>query len=164
MRARRLHIVPPVDVDRSIALARELLHGTGALQVSILQDPGEDGGEPAAVRAVRLGGIQVVDADGQERELAHGAVPNVALPMLPEMKQLPAMDIDAAEGKVIGAIGGLDMLADAVTQIASLVGGRSVVAADYETTDPARPLGIAARIGEPVVVLLGDDEFVYDPS
>jgi hypothetical protein len=152
--------VPAVDLDRSIALARELLHRTGALQVSILQDPGDEGGEPGAVRAVRLAGIQVVDASGAERELPHGAAGDVVLPPLPEMKQLPAMDVDAIEGQVTGAIGGLQMLADAVAGVATLAGGRSVVAADYETTDPDRPLGLAARVGEPVVVLLGDDEFV----
>lgn len=152
--------MPAVDLDRSIALARELLHRTGALQVSILLDPGEDGGAPGAVRAVRLGGIQVVDASGEERELPHSAASDVVLPPLPEMKQLPAMDVDAVAGQVTGAIGGLQMLADAVAGIATLTGGRSVVAADYETTDPERPLGLAARVGEPVVVLLGDDEFV----
>lgn len=154
--------MPPVDVDRSIALARELLHQTGAVQVSILQDPGEDGGEPAAVRAMRLGGIQVVDADGTERELPHSAASDVVLPLLPEMKQLPAMDVDAAQGQVTGTIGGLHLLAEAISGIAALVGGRSVVAADYETTNPEVPLGIAARPGEPVVVLLGEDEFVLD--
>lgn len=152
--------MPAVDLDRSIALARELLHQTGALQVSILQDPGQDGGQPGAVRAVRLGGIHVVDADGAERELSHSAASDVELPPLPEMKQLPAMDVDAVAGQVTGAIGGLQLLADAVASMARLVGGRSVVAADYETTDPDRPLGLAARAGEPVVVLLGDDEFV----
>ncbi|MBJ7518990.1 MAG: hypothetical protein JHC84_04775 [Solirubrobacteraceae bacterium] len=154
--------MPPVDVDRSIALARELLHQTGALQVSILQDPGNDGGDPAAIRAVRLGGILVVDAEGEEHELPHSAASDVALPMLPEMKQLPVMDVDAVAGQVTGTIGGLHMLADAVAGIATLVGGRSVVAADYETTNPEIPLGLAARPGDPVVVLLGDDEFVLD--
>ncbi|MBJ7330168.1 MAG: hypothetical protein JHC95_09745 [Solirubrobacteraceae bacterium] len=152
----------PVETNRTIALARELLHRTGALQVSILQDPGEDGGDPAAVRAVRLGGIQVVDADGNEHELPHSAASDVVLPPLPEMKQLPTMDVDAVAGQVTGTIGGLHMLADAVTGVAVLVGGRSVVAADFETSDPERPLGLAARSGEPVVVLLGDDEFLLD--
>jgi hypothetical protein len=155
--------VPPVDLDRCIALARELLHQTGALQVSILLDPGDDGGEPGAVRAVRLGAIHVIDADGNERELPHSAASEVVLPPLPHMQQLPAMDVDAAQGQVTGTIGGLQLLADAVSAIAALAGGRSVVAAEYETTDPQRPLGIAARAGEPVVVLLGDDEFVLDP-
>ena len=72
------------------------------------------------------------------------------------------MDVDTVAGQVTGTIGGLHMLADAVAEIATLVGGRSVVAADYETTNPGIPLGLAARPGDPVVVLLGDDEFVLD--
>jgi hypothetical protein len=54
------------------------------------------------------------------------------------------------------------MLGAAVRDIAALLPGASVVAADYETSDPAVPLGLAGRAGEPVVVLLGEQEFALD--
>ena len=88
-----------------IALARELLHGTGALRVSIALD----GPQPAIVECERLRAIVVRDAAGT-RELPHDAAGDVALPELPFMRQLPAFDVDAADGSVAGALGGLEML------------------------------------------------------
>ena len=78
------------------------------------------------------------------------------------MHRLPPFEIDAADGRVAGALGGLEMLGRAVHAIALLLPGSSVVAADYETNDPAVPLGLAGRGGEPLVVLLGEYEFVLD--
>jgi hypothetical protein len=49
-----------------------------------------------------------------------------------------------------------------VRDVAALLPGASVVAADYETSDPDSPLGIAGRAGEPLVVLLGEHEFTLD--
>jgi hypothetical protein len=78
------------------------------------------------------------------------------------MRRLPAFDVDAAEGRVAGVIGGLEMLGSVVRDLAALLPAASVVAADYETSDPAAPLGIAGRAGEPLVVLLGEHEFTLD--
>jgi hypothetical protein len=75
------------------------------------------------------------------------------------MRRLPAFEVDAADGRVAGVLGGLEMLGRAVRDIAALLPGASVVAADYETNDPAVPLGLAGRAGEPLVVLLGEHEF-----
>ena len=46
------------------------------------------------------------------------------------MRQLPAFDVDVSDGKVAGALGGLEMLGGAVRELAALLPGRSVVAAD----------------------------------
>lgn len=109
----------------------------------------------------RLRAIVVHGPEGA-RELPHDAASDVALPALPPMRRLPAFDVDAAEGRVTGPLGGLQLLAGAVVGIAALLPGESVVAADYETSDPGVPLGLAARAGEPVVVLIGEHEFVLD--
>jgi hypothetical protein len=145
------------DVDLAVALARELLHGTAALRTSVALD----GPHPAIVECERLRTIVVRDAAGT-RELPHDAASDVALPELPFMRRLPAFDVDAAEGRVAGVIGGLEMLGAAVRDLAALLPGSSVVAADFETSDPAAPLGIAGRAGEPLVVLLGEHEFTLD--
>jgi hypothetical protein len=50
-------------------------------------------------------------------------------------------------------------LGHAARELAGLLPGASVVAAEYETAHADAPLGLAARNGEPVVVLLGDHEF-----
>jgi hypothetical protein len=145
------------DVELAVALSRELLHGTGALRVSVALD----GPQPAIVECERLRAIVVRDAAGV-RELPHDAAGDVDLPDLPFMRRLPAFEVDAAEGRVAGVLGGLELFGRVVRDLAALLPGASVVAADYETTDPAAPLGIAGRAGEPLVVLLGEHEFTLD--
>ncbi len=142
------------QLDLAVALAREVLHRSGALRVTVALDREE----PAVVECERLQAIVVRDAHS-ERALPHDAAESVALPPLPDMRQLPPFAVDPVTGEVTGVIGGLEMLGRAVRDVAGLLGERSVVAAEYETTDPDMPLGLAGRPGEPVVVLLGDSEF-----
>ena len=78
------------------------------------------------------------------------------------MHQVPPFEVDAESGAVAGVLGGLEMLGRAVRDVAALLPGESVVAAEFETTDPDAPLGIAGRPGEPVVVLAGDHELELD--
>ena len=123
-----------------------------------------DGAAPVIVACERLRAIVVHDAGGGARELPHDAAGDVELPPLPFMRRLPPFEVDAADGRVVGALGGLQMLGGAVRAIAALLPGASVVAADFETTDPAIPLGLAGRAGEPLVVLLGEHEFELEPT
>lgn len=142
------------DVDLAIALAREVLHRSGALKVTVALDA-----DPAAiVECARLRAVVVTDEQGR-RELAHDAAADVQLPELPMIRQLPPFQVQQDSGEVAGVLGGLEMLARALRDVAALAGGRSVVAADFETTDPDTTLGLAGRPGEPVVVLLGEEEY-----
>ena len=142
------------ELALAVALARELLHGSGALLVSVALDRAE----PALIECPRLRAIVVREA-GSERELPHDVAGSIDLSALPLMRQLPPLEADTQSGTVAGVLGGLEMLGRAVRDIAGLLPGRSVVAAEYETTDPDVPLGLAGRHGEPVVVLLGELEF-----
>lgn len=145
------------QLELAVALARELLHGSGALLVSVALDRPE----PALIECARLLPIIVREGDG-ERQLPHDAAADIDLPELPLMRQLPPLEADAQSGTVAGVIGGLEMLGRAVREIAHLLPGHSVVAAQFETTDPDAPLGLAGRSGEPVIVLLGEHEFELD--
>ena len=121
-----------------------------------------DAQPPAIVECARFGPV-VVDAGGDERaELPHDAASDAALPELPRMRQLPPFEVDPVTGAVAGVLGGLEMLGRAVRDIAGLLPGESVVAAEFETTDPELPLGLAGRPGEPVLVLVGEHELELD--
>ncbi len=147
--------------ELAIAVVRELLHRSGALRTSVLIDRG-DGGPGIVVECERLGPVRVFDGD-EVRELAHDAGAEVALPGFPELRQPQPFEVDPAEGSVAGPLGTLQMLAGGMRDLAVLLGGGSVVAAEYPTHAGQPPLGLAARTGEPVVVLLGDEAFELDP-
>ena len=51
-------------------------------------------------------------------------------------------------------------LGEAVLGLAAAFGGRSVATADFPTRDADRPLTIAARQGEPIVLAVGEEQFV----
>jgi hypothetical protein len=148
------------DVQRAVALARELLHRSGALRVSAMVDRGQER-EPAVVACARLGAIEVTE-DGETRALPHDAPVAVSIPELPHLRQLPAIEVDPVEGTVAAPLGGVEMLGRALRAGAEALGGRSVVAADYETTRPDAPLGLAAQPTGALVVLLGEEEFALD--
>lgn len=97
-----------------------------------------------------------------EHELPHDAAADVVLPELPLMRQLPPFDVDPLIGRVAGVLGGIEMLGRAVRGVAALLPGETVVAAQFQTTDPALPLGLAGRPGDPVAVLLGEHEYELD--
>ncbi|MDX6690611.1 MAG: hypothetical protein QOG15_2068 [Solirubrobacteraceae bacterium] len=144
--------------ELAIALARKLLHGSGALRVSIALDATP----PAVVECARLVPVVVHMQDGEPLTLPHDAAADVALPSLPLMRQLPPFEVNPETGAVAGVLGGLEMLGRAVREIAALLPGESVVAAEFETTDPDEPLGLAGRPGEPVLVLAGEHELELD--
>ena len=144
--------------ELAIALARELLHGCGALRVSIALDATP----PAVVECARLGPVVVHEEGAEPVALPHDAAADAVLPALPLMRQLPPFEVNPETGAVAGVLGGLEMLGRAVREVAALLPGESVVAAQFETTDPGEPLGLAGRSGEPVFVLAGEHELELD--
>lgn len=121
-----------------------------------------DAQPPAIVECARFGPIVVHTEGGEPAELPHDAASDVAVPELPFMHQVPPFEVDPETGAVAGVLGGLEMLGRAVRDIAAQLPGESVVAAEFETTDPESPLGLAGRPGEPVLVLAGEHELELD--
>jgi hypothetical protein len=80
------------------------------------------------------------------------------MPPTPELGPYPAFVL-GPEGEVTGMIGALDGLATALDRMATAIGSDAVIACELSTNDPERPLGVVARAGEPVVVLIGDDAY-----
>ena len=146
------------DLDLAIALARELLHDTGALRVERRARRAAAGDRRMRAagpgRRARRGGARRAAARRRRRRRAAA---------LPHMRQLPPFEVDPGDGQ-----GGRrarwagDARARRPRPRRRCCPARSVVAADYETTDPDAPLGLAGRPGEPVVVLVGEHEFELD--
>jgi hypothetical protein len=144
-------------LDAVVETLRDLLHRSGALRIAVVVDMPDadaalvDVGRLAPVE-VQIGGriMHLPHAIDLEAESLGGAI---------ELRRLPPFEVDPASGQVIGTIGGMDMLADAMRALAELLGGRSVAMAQYQTVTPEVPLTVTARHGEPVLVTLGDAEW-----
>ena len=145
------------DVEQAVGLAREFLHRSGALRVGLLVDRGP-GREAAVVECARLAAITVIE-DGEESQVEHGVELTAPVLPLPEVRQIPGIQADPVAGTVAAPPGGIEMLGRALREMAALLGGHSIAAADFETLDPEVPLGLAARGDEPLVALVGDEQF-----
>jgi hypothetical protein len=144
-------------LDAVVETLRDVLHRSGALRVAVVVDMPD--GPAALVDVGRLAPVEVRIAERVmhlphaielEADSMGGAI---------ELRQLPPFEVDADSGQVVGTIGGLDMLADAMRALAELLGGRSVAMAQYPTVTPDVSLTVTARHGEPVLVTLGDEEW-----
>jgi hypothetical protein len=136
------------------ATLRAFVARAGALRAVALLDRGE-AAPPAVVDCDGAGTCEVEEA-GAVRVLPVTAADPLPLP---DVRALPPMDVDSTRGEVIGTIGGLQHLAEAVGGLAAALGGRSVATVQFETTAPDMPLGVSARRGEPAVLALGDEPF-----
>ena len=142
----------PVDVT-----LREFLHRANAVQVQAVVDRGAE--PPALVSCGRLEPIEVVRGE-EVVHLPHGVELDPEPPEdLPAVPPLPPFEVDDDEGTITGPLGGVEAAARAVEALSAHLPGRSVAVAFYPTTSPELPLGIAARVGEPVVISIGEQQF-----
>ena len=145
--------VPPLD---AVAVTlREFVARAGAVRAVALLDRG-DGAAPVVVDCDGAGAVEIEEG-GEVHELA--AVSGAAPLAMVHVHALPVMDVDPSSGEVIGTIGGLQHLADAVGELAAALGGRSVATVQFQTSDPEAPLAVSARPGEPPLFALGDETF-----
>jgi hypothetical protein len=158
----------PIDVvatvgalDPTVMLLREFLHRSGAIRavaVVALED------DVALVDVARLQPVEVTIGE-RVVQLPHALQLDAAVLMVPEVKQLPAFDVDPATGEVNSPLGGLEHYAIAVRQLAQILGADNVALASWETTTPDVPLSITARASEDALILaLGEEEFEMDPG
>jgi hypothetical protein len=145
------------ELDPVVVALREFLHRANAVQVQAVVDRGED--SPALVSCGRLEPIEVVRGN-EVVHLPHGVELDARPPEdLPEVPPLPPFEVDAEEGTLTGPLGGVEAAARAVEALAAHLPPRSVAVAFYPTTEPELPLGIAARVGEPVVISIGEQQY-----
>ena len=128
-----------------------------AERVVLVLDRGE-AAEAAMVEWAPGEGLEVTVGD-EPYDVA--AVPAALPAPLPELRPPPAsaLTADPETGELSAPLGVIAHLADAVMALASAFGGRTVATADFATRDPAVPLTIAAREGEPVLLSLAGGLF-----
>jgi hypothetical protein len=156
-------VAADADPDRLAATLHALLAATGALRAILLLDRSDDGRRPLVVDCAVDGSAEVAEGD-DVREVAPdqwlGAPP---LP-LPPLQRPPRLTVDLEEMTVTSPLGALDAAGRAVRDVAATFGGGSVLTVGWETNEPAAPLFLAARPGEPLVVSLGEAEYELPPG
>lgn len=158
----------PIDVvasvgalDPTVTLLREFLHRSGAIRavaVVALED---------ATALVDVGRLAPVEVTIGERtvHLPHALELDAVALMVPEVKQLPAFDVDPKTGEVSSPLGGLEHYAIAVRELAAILGEQNVALATWETTTEDAPLSITARASDDTLVLaLGEEDFEMEPG
>jgi hypothetical protein len=158
----------PIDVvatvgalDPTVMLLREFLHRSGAVRAVAVVELEDD---VALVDVRRLLPVEVTIGE-RVVHLPHALQLDAAVLMVPEVKQLPAFDVDPVTGEVNSPLGGLEHYAIAVRQLAQILGEQNVALASWETTTPEVPLSITARASEDVLILaLGEEEFEMEPG
>ncbi len=142
----------------AIATVRAFTEASGAERVAVALDTGTGD----AVLLDCLPGAPLELTAGQETfsvppDATEGIEPlPVQAPLAPPGS---AIVLDAEAGEVHAPIGVLPSLADGLLALARALGGRTVASADFATREPGRPLTLAARKGERVVVAVGDRHF-----
>jgi hypothetical protein len=141
------------------ATVRAFAQRSGAERVVLLVDVGD--GEAVMLDCDAVGALEVTDAGGAWRVPAGASVEAQPRP-LPELRPPPptAIAIDPETGELEAPLGAVTNLGRAVLGLAGAFGGRSVATADFATRDPAMPITIAAREGEPLVLAAGERRFV----
>jgi hypothetical protein len=142
-------------IDAVLATVQEFAARTGAERVVALLDCEP----PVMVERLEDGTLQVTSG-----ETARPAAPGraAALP-LPELRAVPAsaLSADPETGELSAPLGGVRLLVDSVLALAGALGGRSVATATFPTRNPATPLTVAAREGEPVVLDIAGRHFAF---
>jgi hypothetical protein len=144
--------------SEAIATVRAFAERSGALRVVLLIDAG-DGSTATMLECGPDGTLELTEGEHTvpvPRDV--GAAPRP----LPELRPPPAtaLAIDPDTGELEAPLGVIANLARAVLGLATAFGGRSVATADFATRDPALPITIAAREGEPLLLAAGDRRFV----
>ena len=151
------------DLARIAATLEAFLARAEALRAVLLLDRGP-AGAPLVVDCTGDGTVELVEGDDARELPETEGVEAPPLRPLPDVRAFPPLEVDLAAATVAAPLGALDHVARAVRDLAALFPGRSVLTVGFESTDPERPLFLAARRGEPMVASLGEDEYELPPG
>jgi hypothetical protein len=140
---------------------RAFTRATGAEAAILLLDRG-DARQPFVVECPAEG--LAVLAEGEHTvELDPDRLAAEPLP-LPALRPLGAVEVDALRAQLTSPLGAVEQLARGLRELAGRFPGRSVLSATFTTSDPATPLQLAARTGDPLVLALGEEQFEMAPG
>jgi hypothetical protein len=145
--------------DRIATMAvtlRAFARAAGADSAILLLDRG-DSGQPFVVDCPQEGLVTLAEGETSV-ELDPERLAAEPLP-LPDVRPLGPVAVDALRAEITAPLGAVESLARAVRELAGRFPGRSVLSATFATSDPDTPLQLAARPGDPLVVVLGEEQF-----
>jgi hypothetical protein len=146
----------PVRLPVVLATLQDFAARAGAERVVALLDTAP----PLMVERLEDGTLLVTEG---ERTRPVRPDRDAAALALPGLRAVPAsaLSADPETGELAAPLGGVQLLADSVLALARALGGRSVATATFPTRDPAMPLTLAARDGEPVVLEIAGRHFTF---
>jgi hypothetical protein len=152
---------PAARHAQAVATVRGFAAASGAQRVVAVIDRGDER-HAVMVESDAGGTVTVTEGEESAEVPAKWPVPAVAHP-LPHVHAVPAtaIAVDVATGRLSGPVGALPLLGSAVLELARTFGGRSVATAEFATSDPDQPITIAAREGEPILLAVGEERFVF---
>jgi hypothetical protein len=145
------------ELGAVLATVDEFAARSGAERVVVLLDTG-DGGAPLMVERDDDGALAVTEGENTRPARAEPGVEPLPLPRITPVPA-SAVTADPETGELTAPFGVVQALADSVLALARALGGRSVATATYGTRDPATPLTVAAREGDPVVLDIAGRHF-----
>jgi hypothetical protein len=153
--------VGPLDVV--VATLREFLHRSGAIRAVALLPAAAEDDPPTLVDCARLQPIEVVTG-GRTVHLPH-AIPLDAEPLeLYDVRPLPPFEVHPDDGRIAAPLGGVEHYGYAVRSLAAALGDGAVALITFTTTELEAPLSLTARLGDPIVLSLGDEEYEMEPG
>jgi hypothetical protein len=150
-------------LDTVVVTLREFLHRSGAVRAVALMPAAREEDPPTLVDCARLQPIEVV-VEGRTVHLPH-AIPLDAEPLpIYDVRQLPPFEVHPEDGRIAAPLGGVEHYGYAVRSLAAAFGDGAVALITFTTTELEAPLSLTARVGDPIVLSLGDEEYEMDPG
>jgi hypothetical protein len=147
------------ELEEAVATIRSFTERSGAERVVLLVDAGD--GDEATMLECTAGDVELT-AGGRTWRIPADRPLDAAPREFPDLRPPPptALTIDPETGELEAPLGAVANLGRAVLGLAAAFGGRSVATAEFATRDPALPITIAAREGEPLLLAAGERRFV----
>jgi hypothetical protein len=147
------------ELEEAVATIRSFTERSGAERVVLLVDAGN--GDEATMLECTAGDVELTSG-GRTWRIPADRPLDAAPREFPDLRPPPptALTIDPETGELEAPLGAVANLGRAVLGLAAAFGGRSVATAEFATRDPALPITIAAREGEPLLLAAGERRFV----